>query len=140
MICRANQWTGFYMITTSDMKELIIFNQCYSITLEYIFDIWINDPRDGARNSKLFQLRNYFGKCCGKMETEWSYSLKRGNLKSVFFCYLCKCYGMNGVWHSVNSLSVSVADWNLSYHQYSESVSNKNLALHWHKIVVLVQH
>ena len=24
MICRANQWTGFYMITASVMKELIV--------------------------------------------------------------------------------------------------------------------
>ena len=34
------------------------------------------------------------------------------------------------VWHSVNSLLVSVADWTLSGHQYNDSVSNKNLALH----------
>ena len=34
------------------------------------------------------------------------------------------------VWHSMNSLLVSVADWTLSGHQYNDSVSNKNLALH----------
>ena len=37
-----------------------------------------------------------------------------------------------GVWHSVNSLSVSVADWHLpSSSIQSISVSHKNLALHW---------
>ena len=36
-----------------------------------------------------------------------------------------------GVCHTVNSLSLSVTDWNYLDHQYSESVSNKNLALHW---------
>ena len=45
------------------------------------------------------------------MSTDWSYFL--------------------GVWHSVNPLSVSVTDWTFYLdHQYSESVPNKNLALH----------
>ena len=26
LICKANQWTGFYMITASVMKELIAFS------------------------------------------------------------------------------------------------------------------
>ena len=29
LICRANQWTGFYMITASVMKELIVLLKCY---------------------------------------------------------------------------------------------------------------
>ena len=39
-----------------------------------------------------------------------------------------------GVWNSVNSLSVSVTDWTLSWSAIqwvSNTVSNKNLALHW---------
>ena len=29
VICRANQWTGFYIIGISDMKELILFMVSY---------------------------------------------------------------------------------------------------------------
>ena len=31
LICSANQWTGFYMITVSVMKELITFLQLKSL-------------------------------------------------------------------------------------------------------------
>ena len=37
LICRANQWTGFYMITVSVMKELTHFSHFFvSITPESI--------------------------------------------------------------------------------------------------------
>ena len=32
LICRANHWTGLYMITASVMKELIVFRYSYILT------------------------------------------------------------------------------------------------------------
>ena len=49
----------------------------------------------------------------GEMPIDWSFFLR--------------------AWYSVNSLSVSVTISTLFDHQCSESVSNKNLVLHWRK-------
>ena len=39
LICSANQWTGFYMITASFMKELINFGSCWKLLSE---KVWYN--------------------------------------------------------------------------------------------------
>ena len=35
VICRANQWTGFYMITASVMKELILYINVFFLIIKY---------------------------------------------------------------------------------------------------------
>ena len=45
LICRANQWTGFYMITASVMKELSQFQLLYAssqlIIIELLLAIYL---------------------------------------------------------------------------------------------------
>ena len=63
LLCSANQWTGFYLITTSVMKELRYYTSCFS------YLIWIfNDSSsfcladefdpDGAFPSVLLMFSN----------------------------------------------------------------------------------
>ena len=40
LICSANQWTGFYMITASVMKELKVIN-IFGVNLNTNLNFWI---------------------------------------------------------------------------------------------------
>ena len=58
MICRANQWTGFYMIETSVMKELQDFlkNRQKRAVLNGQFSSWRNANEDVQHRDQFLEL------------------------------------------------------------------------------------
>ena len=94
-------------------------NLAKSFTLFFISSLsWESDSESFKQSgctlyaSEILLFKVFINSCqlTGEMPIDWSY-------------FLC-------AWHSVNPLSVSVTDSNLSW-SYSESVANKNLALYW---------
>ena len=61
LICRANQWTGFYMIGTSVMKGLIMVNQAHANNSMFIFA----NIDTGSNTWNLFKVndKNNSGRC-----------------------------------------------------------------------------
>ena len=51
LICRANQWTGFYMVGNSVMKELNDLKVNDSISISAVFqNLWTTAPGGMAKN------------------------------------------------------------------------------------------
>ena len=58
MICRANQWTGFYMVSASVMKELNLLDPAEAAILKYKNHPSLNAIR--GKISKLDNANSYF--------------------------------------------------------------------------------
>ena len=82
LICSANQWTGFYMITASVLKGLFLLKRVFPLNENCIFSI--NCPCKLIQKSTLFEGRSIKGGAYFK--TDW-----KGNEKifilNDFICW-----------------------------------------------------
>ena len=99
LICSANQWTGFYMITASVMKELKVIN-IFGVNLNTNLNFWILELSVTSSWKLAVAIRNKHIYCRINI-TVWSFGRKNGachvphfyfNILSYKLCKIYACY------------------------------------------------
>ena len=131
IICTANQWTGFYMITASVMKELVsntvIFNNKYLrglLSCDFTILFTKNTVIDNMYQAVIFRESYFF--ISGNCVFFWTNVIYFGLYLHIVFCEFCEIsQNTSYIEHRTSLVAASVQNLWICVHEFQISLVSR---------------